>query len=815
MTNPVTKKNVISLTDYQKSGRKITRHEASHMLENCRDMALSRLIKTLESMFEKIDEDLSELADKANGLDEQHAFLNAQREARQKKRDIENTFKKQFMTLFGEKTSANQGEKIKKENDFSFDDLELSLVDEKEMEENIAISNMSNALQDNCESELQTLAMRIGFLMDSPEFDLKANPVSPEVIHNTFKAACQQMEAGFTVKMAIMKLFDRYLTKDLLEIYKDINKNLVSQQILPDIRPGYHGRPKKSRTQQANNSQQNSTGPSDTKNAGNYEHPHMDVGGIPQGQNTNHSQEVFSLLQQLLMKSNPASPLNAGHHQQSVANQGNFAAPMMQQMEGVDINAPMQPITTNFIDSLNHLQHGDSNFLSNIANELNVDMFNQGTLNILHELRNSSLTKDVPQFDAITIDIVAMLFDYIFEDPKVPEAMKNLLGRLQIPVLKVAMIDKKFFSSKSHPTRKLLDSLAAGAIGCGEHLSTTSPLYIETDRIIQHVLAEFESDVSLFDRLLEEFNAFLATEEKKSEKTVERSVKIIHDRERLEIARIVAENEVKKRTEDVESIPVVRNFLTTYWVLALTNAHASGGEDGEGWQNSLKAMDDLLWSIKPKMSAEERKQLVIKLPDLLKRLHAGMASISMDSNEQKNFFANLVTCHTRAVKAGLNTDPKPEANPELAWSLPEKKEVPEDYSPTILDAVNEAKEEAQIIRQNVAEGDVELEEVRLASEPLMAANESEDWISLMNNLKRGNWVDFKQEDGTWLRYKLSWVSPLKKVYLFTNISNQKALSISPQAMEIQFRQGKVSLLEDKPLIDRAVESMLVNLQPQN
>ena len=70
--------------------------------------------------------------------------------------------------------------------------------------------------------------------------------------------------------------------------------------------------------------------------------------------------------------------------------------------------------------------------------------------------------------DAFTIDIVAMLFDYIFDDRTIPDKLKALIGRLQIPVLKVAMLDKQFFSKKSHPARRLLDEIAAASIGWSE-----------------------------------------------------------------------------------------------------------------------------------------------------------------------------------------------------------------------------------------------------------------------------------------------------------------------------------------------------------
>jgi hypothetical protein len=357
--------------------------------------------------------------------------------------------------------------------------------------------------------------------------------------------------------------------------------------------------------------------------------------------------------------------------------------------------------------------------------------------------------------------------------------------------------------------------LGAAAIGHGDLLSQGDPLHKETERLVQRVLDEFEADVSIFEELLAEFESFLASEGRVAEQTVERSAKIILDRERLEIARIVAEEEVRQRVEGTPMITTVRNFLCNSWVYALTNAHATGGEDGDAWKDAVKAMDELLWSVKPKMTADERKHLVTRLPGLLRRLHAGMAAISMDAAEQKQFFTNLVACHTRAVKAGLGGDSvQPETDPDLVWTVAEQPKPADAPTDTILDAVNEANVESALIRKSLAEGDVQIEEVTLANETTARPGRYQDdhLGDVMASLKRGSWVDFRQQDGRYLRYKLSWVSPLKKVYLFTNISNQKALSISPQAMEAQLREGTALLLEDTPLMDRAVENMLESLQ---
>ena len=91
---------------------------------------------------------------------------------------------------------------------------------------------------------------------------------------------------------------------------------------------------------------------------------------------------------------------------------------------------------------------------------------------MLHALKGTSLTSQMGQMDTVTLDIVAMLFDQIFGDPRIPAAMKALIGRLQIPMLKVAILDKSFFAKKAHPARHMLDTLGELSVGLGEGFDT-------------------------------------------------------------------------------------------------------------------------------------------------------------------------------------------------------------------------------------------------------------------------------------------------------------------------------------------------------
>ena len=109
-----------------------------------------------------------------------------------------------------------------------------------------------------------------------------------------------------------------------------------------------------------------------------------------------------------------------------------------------------------------------------------------GASSILRDLKTNNAFGEMSQHQDNTIDIVAMLFDYILDDKNIPDRMKVIIGRLQIPILKVVLIDKTFFSKKRHPARSLLDTLSRAALGLNDECDQIADaIYDKADSIVQ------------------------------------------------------------------------------------------------------------------------------------------------------------------------------------------------------------------------------------------------------------------------------------------------------------------------------------------
>lgn len=130
--------------------------------------------------------------------------------------------------------------------------------------------------------------------------------------------------------------------------------------------------------------------------------------------------------------------------------------------------------------------------------------------------------------------------------------------------------------------------------------------------------------------------------------------RLVASREPDEAAWRAARREVLRRIEAQGAVPrAVREMLEDGWAHALARVRSREGPGSAAWFNLLKAMDDLLWSVQPKMSTDERKRLMGVLPALIAELQEGMILGQWSSDRRDLFLSALVDFHAEAVKAGF------------------------------------------------------------------------------------------------------------------------------------------------------------------
>ncbi|MFY7942148.1 MAG: DUF1631 family protein, partial [Burkholderiaceae bacterium] len=214
--------------------------------------------------------------------------------------------------------------------------------------------------------------------------------------------------------------------------------------------------------------------------------------------------------------------------------------------------------------------------------------------NVLRQIREQDAIRQAPELDRGTVDALAEVFDYVFADPSIPMQMKVVIGRLQIPVLRAAMLDRDFFLSSDHPARKLVDTLSSSSVAWTPEKGEEDPLYQRIEHTVQRVLVEFEDDLTLFSQLLAEFTEFLFESEQQAQQHIEPVADKERDQEALNAALAHADEIVHARLsalpDKLPLVPFLKPFLTTEWRQVIAAAWLREDSEPGRWNATLQTI---------------------------------------------------------------------------------------------------------------------------------------------------------------------------------------------------------------------------------
>lgn len=405
-----------------------------------------------------------------------------------------------------------------------------------------------------------------------------------------------------------------------------------------------------------------------------------------------------------------------------------------------------------------------------------------GEHNVLRQMRDRDEIRHAPELDRGTVDALAEVFDFVFADQAIPMQMKVIIGRLQIPVLKAAMIDRDFFLSDQHPARRLVDTLAGASVAWAPEKGENDPLYLRIEHTVQRVLTEFEDDLTLFADLLREFTEFLFESEQQAQARVEPVAQEEHKGETWEQALSQADELIHERinalSKDQPLAPFLLPFLTVQWREVLARASMDESTCEVQHAQAVTTMEQLIWSVQPKTTSEQRRELVAVLPDMVRHLNLGLDTIEWNGKPRATFTRRLISTHTLAIRL---TQPAP------------------------LDTGSAALEER--------DGKVALQQLdeRRAARQFGAID---TFDAQAQGFQRGMWFDVSIEQGTRIRCRLSWVSPMRTRLLFTNRDGFDAFVRSEREVAAMLRLGRMRLLDNEAIVGRAIDKIMVGNELQ-
>ncbi|WP_442109659.1 DUF1631 domain-containing protein [Pseudomonas sp. NUPR-001] len=696
------------------------------VLLQVRDKAALQLRQGLQALFDNADDTLFEMADKAASNSAQNALFEAMRDLRHKRMNIERGFLDRFYEAFarlGQNAPTITG------------GYATPAPESKEaLERTAALEVMVDRALTRDGLALNQLTLRFSALTSQALDDL-GNPLGPAMLCEYFLQAGRTLGVGVKVKLIILQLFERYVLQDADQLYAEANQLLVATGVLPQLkavparRVSVH--PVERSPQCARHGQ----------------------GGAPQAELDANEQAVFTSLQTLLSRV-----------------RGRVAP-------RVEACNPTQPISTHdLLRLLSHLQH-----YVPLGGEVDDFDLHQQLEQLLTRVSMKSGTyRKVEGVDEDVINLIAMLFDFILGDHNLPQSLRTLIGRMQIPMLKVAVLDKSFFSRGNHPARRLLNEMATAAMGWGANDDCQrDALYVRVEKIVQRLLNDFDDDPAIFSELLAEFLAFNSDERRRNELLEQRTRDAEEGRARAQLARQRVEQEINRRLLGKTLPKFVVRLIEEAWSQTLLLACLKHGDTSPAWLQGLETMDELIWSVELHSQPQALRRLLEVVPGLLKALRDGLASAAFDPFATREFFAQLEALHVQAFDSRYASF---EAVPE------------ESERVLVLDEIVLACPEHPAPVQSP---------VRLADD--------DPAVLQVQRLRIGNWLELIEE-GEGLRCKLIARIDSTDTLIFANRTGLKAREFSPMALAVALRRGNARLLDDTLLFDRALESVVSQLR---
>ena len=462
--------------------------------------------------------------------------------------------------------------------------------------------------------------------------------------------------------------------------------------------------------------------------------------------------------------------------------------------------------------------------------------------NLIRAHRDELLQASRGKLDHLVIEVVGSLFDQILSDTRVPPQMARQIARLQLPVLRVALNDSSFFSSRRHPVRRFVNRIASLACAFDDFDDGPGKQFLERVRALVQEIVEGDFDqLDIYTSKLAALEAFIA-EQTHSEAQEPGTATTLGSKEselRLQQRYMM---QLQGALQPMALPGWLNEFLPQVWGQALVLAVSRDGADSDRAKRYRRVGRDLVMSIMPKGSPVLRKKFLMALPPLMKDLNEGLALVGWPDAAQREFFGKLLPAHAESLKgvaqseldhnmmvkqldAIFNTpvptretlssaDPVPEVAPEV---------VAQRFSPEEAERVGLVTESA-VDWSGVVDIDLgadddaqsgpstepgELAAARIAAIPvdldLSSADPGEPsrGPQLFDHVKLGFAYQMHLKD-EWQKVRLTHVSAGRSFFVFTRGKrHQETISMTARMLARMCETGRMRAVESTYLMERA------------
>lgn len=736
----------------------------ARLLSTASEVALPGLGQSFAQALTRFDDALFDRAERAGSSQTQ--FLDAMRELRLRRDAIIAAFNGHLASAWN---ALERGTPLSAESVLAGESAGggLSLVPEHVLESRLAVRNLATVLLRDCKAQLARIDRRLGWIAGGLELGADTNPVGPEHVGVAIHEAFAVTDLGAEARLVVIKLCERELTPAIAKMYEQLDERLAAAGVLPQVAPLRRAAPPprpvaREELEEFDDSAQYAPAWAQRfVDRWAQSTQRMASSGAPAGAYADAGHDPVARQGMLLDALHELLAQNRRHQEPSPA------------------SAAQRPLSqSEMMNVLSLLQSTPSATLNAAIGDQGESLAQRLKSEVLHSAGRLGMDPANARLDAQdedAIDLVGMLFDVMLDERELAGRSRELIGRLVVPFVKVAMLDRRMFVQKTHPARKLLNSLAEACEGNTGQTPAERVLMGKVEEITERLVAEFNENMAIFLTLEEEFRDFLAQHRRKVEIAERRAAETQRGQEKLELARRRAADELAQRLGQGELPRAIADFLSSPWHhhLALTLLR-EGDEAAAAVAEALHVADELLEEL-----AQARRHIIGKpwLQALQPALRKVFSSVGLHGDAA-----------TAAIDALHDTlQAVAERRPENERALPELPAIALP-SATAADAPPEELQQAAA-SNDFNHGDAER----------------------FRTMAVGTWLDFIDKDGKVQAGKLSWVSPISGRLLYVNRRGVRFCVASPEELAVMVQLGRLRATASDGAFDSAMQGVINRL----
>jgi hypothetical protein len=527
----------------------------------------------------------------------------------------------------------------------------LSLVEDKEVEAQISAERFGMEIAHACEWELRELGAYVGSLLTRVGGDPDRNPLRPEIVGHALIKGVEAVSERSEVRQVLGAEMQRSLGPLLRQAYGEIVAKLRDAGVQPmglTLRQGPRGAGGGPGASRAGAFDDSAAGPA--SRAG---------GWSPSAGASTHGSTHGS------GPGRAGSRWDGRHDSRHDSRYGSQYGSRYASGSGGGSMGQVDPALMSLIRRLAHVDiaepAGDGwgqGGYGGGGGEGDVGRGGGGgggyaLPNLIRAHRDELRQASTGGLDHMVIDVVGSLFDQILADPKVPPQMARQIARLQLPVLRTALGDPSFFTSRRHPVRRFVNRIASLGAAFEDFGDTQAQRVLAKVRALVHEVVEGDFDqIALYEGKLDALERFVAEAGREALQAQGGAADLIAAKEdELRLRQLYAQR-LEGELQGLAAPEFLREFIGRVWSQVIVKAAGQHGEGDVRTQRLRELGRALFMSVQPKATPMQRKEFLAALPQLMQGLTEGMNLIGWPEPKRRDFFGKLMPAHAEALKAG-------------------------------------------------------------------------------------------------------------------------------------------------------------------